>query len=69
MRSGRIPSEVPKSMFQREFFPLVMYVFPISFVIYLANTVPACGNHEDTKFYALTEHRARTFYQNADQIE
>jgi len=60
--SWELPSRIPPEVFESEFLPLCLYIFPVSFVIYLTNVVQPCGNNINTQFYALSQYRAKTFY-------
>ena len=66
MKSGDIPSMVPKEALESEFLPVCLYIFPISFVLYMVSSCQPCGNHPDTQFYAMTHYRAQTLYNLAE---
>lgn len=63
MRSGLMPSKVKIDDFEADFFPLCIYIFPISFIVYLVNTVQPTGQKESTQFYGLTHHRAKSLFE------
>ena len=62
MKNGGIPSHFSNEAFEENFFPLCIYIFPISFIIYLVNTVHPTGQKKSTQFYGLTHHRARSLF-------
>lgn len=62
MKHGGIPSQFNNQAFEENFFPLCIYIFPISFIIYLVNTIHPTGQKKSTQFYGLTHHRARSLF-------
>lgn len=63
MKDGRIPSEFNRENFEANFLPLFIYIFPISFIIYLINTIHPTGQKESTQFYGLTHYRAKSIFE------
>lgn len=62
LSNGKIPSQCPQGDFEANFLPLCIYIFPISFIIYLVNTIHPTGQKQSTQFYGLTHHRARSLF-------
>lgn len=65
-RSGIIPSKVAIENLETEFLPICLYIFPISFVLYMVSTCQPCWNNPDTQFYAMTQYRAQALYNLAE---
>lgn len=65
-RSGRIPSKVAITDLENEFLPLCIYIFPISFVLYMVSTCQPCWHNPETQFYAMTQYRAQSLYNLAE---
>lgn len=66
-KNGIPPNKIPRDSFVSQFLPLVAYIFPISFIIHLINTVQPTGRQEDTWFYGLTYFRARNLLKLAEE--
>ena len=62
MKNGKVPSQCPLEDFEANFFPICAYIFPISFIVYLVNTIHPTGRKESTQFYGLTHYRARNLF-------
>lgn len=67
-RNGLIPSKIDPDDFENQFFPVCMYIFPVSFILYLTNSVQACGNDPRNRFYALTQFRASILHSMVDWL-
>jgi hypothetical protein len=66
-KNGIPPNQIPRDEFESQFLPVCAYIFPISFIIHLINTVQPTGRQEKTWFYGLTYFRARNLLNLANE--
>lgn len=66
-KNGIPPNRIPRDEFKSQFLPVCAYIFPISFIIHLINTIHPTGRQEDSWFYGLTYYRARNLLKLAEE--